>query len=175
MQEHEMHDEDFSFYSYFVPFTTKKAIIWITIIVIIVWANMLFNGFVQDDITYVIYNPALHIASSFGNANLFNGGGQYRPFPALYFATIFNLFTITSFFYHFLQLALHIACSLIVFFIFKKFLTRNISFVLSLIFLVHPINVESVSYIAQTVSPLLFALGSIPLLLVMDKKLNLKY
>lgn len=172
--EKELGEVYISFKKYLFPLTEVKVSSLIVIIGIIVFANMLFNGFIQDDYTYIINNTALQLTSSFGNNNLFNGIGQYRPFSALYFAVLYSLFGTTQFFYHFLQLFFHIICTFIVYFIFKKFFTPLFSLLLALIFLVHPINVESVSYIAQSDNPLFFLFGGIAVLLFIQKDLTIK-
>src|SRR5579872_2197126 len=103
-------ENEFSFKDLFVPFTTLKAIHWIVIVGLIVYANMLFNGFVWDDKSYIIQNPELshfNPIALFGH-NMFNAIGQYRPIPAIYFAAIFAFFKDTPFFYHVPQLVLHI-------------------------------------------------------------------
>ena len=88
-------EADFSFKDFFSPLTTTKAVTIIIIVGIIVYANMLFNGFVWDDINYIIDNPQIY---SFNIPHLlFDTGGYvsngfYRPLPALYFSMLVNLF-----------------------------------------------------------------------------------
>jgi tetratricopeptide (TPR) repeat protein len=162
----------FSFKSLFVPFTTLKASLYIIIIGLLVFGNMLFNGFVWDDKTFIILNPdvyTLNIPYLFGQ-NLFNDTVYYRPIPATYFATLYSLFTTNPFPYHVLQLMLHILNTILLFKFLSSFFKKSTSFVLSVIFLVHPMQVESVSYIAQTVSPLFFFFGILAMMGL--KKIN---
>lgn len=173
MQVHDQQKE-FSFKNYFVPLTTTKAITWIVIIGLIVYFNSLFNGFAADDIPYIVNNQLTHILNigiAFG-INDFNKAGQYRPIPALYFSLLYSLFSIYPFFYHLIQIILHIVCTVLIYFLFRKFLSPVITLSICLAFLVHPINVESVSYIAQTVSPLLFLFGITAVLLSASKNLS---
>lgn len=165
-----------SFYSLFVPLTTKKAIIFITLIGLVVFFNMLGNGFVWDDLTYIIrnyYSYKINFFYAFGS-NLYNGAGQYRPIPEFYFSVLCTLFGSTPFIYHFLQLVLHIACAILVYILFQKFFSKSLSFFLTVIFLVHPIQVESVTYIAQTISPLFFLPGILALLLSFRKDISMR-
>src|SRR6266536_38298 len=219
-------EQDFSFKSLFVPFTTKKASIIITILGFIVFGNALFNGFVCDDFPFILNNPVAHsfnIARIFSK-NIFNTAGYYRPIPALYFTSLYNMFGSQAFFYHFLQVSLHILNTIFLFLTLQTLLSRNnnketieprleekewnklsrkqkrkyqrmnnklynaaakaslipdlkinlLSFFISLIFLVHPINVESVSYIASSQSELLFLFGILALLISRKEKFSLK-
>lgn len=70
-----------------------------------------------------------------------------------------------AFLYHLIQLLLHIISSSILFIFFSLFFTDGIAFFLALIFLVHPINVESVAYIGASQSELYFLPGITALLL----------
>ncbi|HEX7042461.1 MAG TPA: hypothetical protein VF189_04380 [Patescibacteria group bacterium] len=169
-------EPEFSFKSLFVPFTKIKAVLWIGFVGYLVFFNMLLNGFVEDDKKYIIDYPLVHtvnLIATFG-INNFNIAGQYRPIPATYFSILYFLFGNISFFYHVLQLSLHISVAILVYLLFCKFLSKKISFFASLIFLVHPIQVESVSYIAQTVSPLFSLFGLIPLLILTKKVVSIK-
>lgn len=164
MQEGE---RQFSVKRYFLPFTTIKAIHFIVIIGFIVFANCLFNSFVWDDNSYIINNAGFQRLGFLGlfQGNDFNATSQYRPIPALYFSMLYHLFTTAPFFYHFMQILLHSACAILVFLFFKRFFSKKISFFLSLVFLVHPIQVESVSFIGATGNILFFLFGMIALLL----------
>src|SRR5579864_3107611 len=174
MHDHEQNE--FSFKNYFVPLTTTKAVHWIIVIGLVVFANMLFNGFVWDDITYIIINPEVHTFNLFHlfSNNEFNSSGYYRPIPAVYFALIYVIFGAQSFFYHFLQLCLNIVDACLVFYFLKKFFRLGLSFFLTLIFLVHPIQVESVSYIGASQSEIFFFFGIVALLISTRKTITRK-
>lgn len=166
-------EEDYFFKRFFIPFTTKKAIIWLIVIGLVVFANMLINSFAWDDLSYILYNPEIHTLDilSLFKPSFFNHGTQYRAFSAVYFALLHSVFTDNAFFYHFVQLALHITNTILLFVFLKKFFKKNISFLLSILFLIHPIQVESVSFIGATVSPLFFIFGITTLLIVSSKKM----
>ncbi|MGH7203481.1 MAG: tetratricopeptide repeat protein, partial [Candidatus Levyibacteriota bacterium] len=143
---------------------------WIVIIGFVVYFNALLGGFVWDDKTYIINNLDVHKVNLFGafQENLFNNGGQYRPLPVLYFSVLYSLFNTSPFFYHFIQISLHIVNAILVFILFKKFFYNKLAFFLSLIFLVHPLQVESVSYIGATGNNLFFLFGISALLLTIQ-------
>lgn len=170
-------EEDYFIKRFFMPFTTKKAIAWIIVIGIIVYANMLINGFAWDDVSYIVYNQEVHSLNFLKvfQPSYFNHGNQYRALSALYFTLIYSLFSQSPFFYHLVQLVMHVANSILVFFLFRKFFRENISFVLTLLFLVHPIQVESVSFIGASVSPLFSLFGTMAVLLVLYDKVLKRY
>ncbi len=171
MSDSQHQEEDFSLKKFFVPLTTFKVIHIIVILGFIVFGNMLFNGFVWDDKTFILLNPEVHSInlSKLLGINLFNNLVYYRPIPAIYFAILYALFTTNAFPYHLLQLCLHIINAILLYVLFKEFFKKYLSVLLSLLFLVHPMQVESVSYIAQTVSPLYFLFGISGLLLIIRK------
>lgn len=119
-------EQEFSFKGLFVPLTTLKAIHFIVIIGFIVFFSMLFNGFVWDDKSYMINNPAIHSLNIFDlfRENLFNIGGNYRPIPAIYFAILYSLFTNHPFIYHSSQLTIHIINTILLFVFLNIFLTE---------------------------------------------------
>jgi protein O-mannosyl-transferase len=171
-------DTEFSFKNFFVPFTTLKAIHWIVFIGIIVYFNVLFNGFVWDDLTYMVNNPAVHtfnLSSLFHVDNQYFGTGYYRPIAATYISLLWNLFGTSPFFYHFIQILIHIAGTCLLFIFLKRFFNITIAFFLSLIFLVHPMQVDSVSYISDTQVNLFFLFGMIAVLISLKKNLHLKH
>jgi protein O-mannosyl-transferase len=168
--------EEFTFKNFFIPLTAGKAIFWIIAIGLVVYCNVLFNGFVWDDKTYIINNPQIHkinLLYSFGNS-LFNVAGQCRPISALYLSMLYTLFKDAPFFYHAIQILLHISCAMLLYILYCKFLSRWVSFFIASIFLVHPINVEAVTYISATLDPLFSLFGLIPLIMLTKKELSNK-
>ena len=164
-------EQELTFKSLFLPLTNLKAIMIICITGFIVFFNSLFNGFVWDDLTYIINNPEIktfNLLTLIG-PNMFNSSGYFRPIPAIYFSILYNLFGSSAFFYHFIQLSLHISCVILLFLILKYFFKTPIALILSLIFLIHPINVESVVYVGASQSQLYFLFGGIAFYLALEK------
>lgn len=157
--------------------TKLKVVNLIVLLGIITFANCIFNKFVLDDYSFIVNNPEVHrlnIFASFGK-NMFNGLGYYRPIPAIYFSSLYSIFTTNQFFYHFIQITLHIANTFLVFVLFKKLFSEKLSLFLSLIFLIHPIQVESVSYIAAAGNPLFFLFGITAFILSQKNITETKY
>src|SRR6266699_1820421 len=102
----------------FVPLTTKKASLIIAILGFIVFGNALFNGFVWDDTIFLI-NPERFSTNilHFFTSNLARSVGYYRPIYLLYFALLYKVFGSQAFFYHFLQIVLHIINAIILYLI----------------------------------------------------------
>ncbi|HVA96386.1 MAG TPA: hypothetical protein VND99_01915 [Candidatus Acidoferrales bacterium] len=143
----------------------------------IVFSNCLNNGFVWDDINYIISNQALHHPLSFSyvfsKANFFNSQGMYRPLMTIYFNFLYYLYADAPYHYHLIQLWIHIINAYLVYLLFKRFFNKTLSFILSLIFLVHPLQVESVSYISGTIEPVFFLFGISALHVSLSDKLSL--
>jgi Tfp pilus assembly protein PilF len=162
---------EFSFKKYFVHLTTRKAVIWIIIVGLIVHFNTLLNGFVWDDFGLIFRNPdilSFNLLQAFSHNHVSNGG-FYRPIHTLYFSFLYLLFHNISFFYHFIQLTIHIVDSCLLFIFLKKFFGERISFILALLFLVHPINVESTAFISATTTPISTFFGLSALILIQRK------
>jgi tetratricopeptide (TPR) repeat protein len=147
--------------------TTFRVVHSILALGLITFANALFNPFVWDDHAYILLNPltqSFNFFNYFGD-NIFNNSGQYRPLTLTYFALLHTLFGNIQFFYHVTQILLHIINTSLLFVLFKFFFNKKLAFFLGLIFLVHPMQVESVSYISASGGALSFFFGIIALLL----------
>src|SRR5258708_977712 len=153
-------EEEFSLKKLFVPLTTLKAIHWIIFIGIIVYANMLFNGFVEDD-NYQI-GPNLAIQSINSVFDIFKGstfinlvpghsiGVYYKPITIAFFSFIYSIFGSNAFPFHLFQIFIFIINCCLLFFFLQQFFKQHVAFLLSLIFLIHPINSEVSLYISDT-------------------------
>lgn len=156
--------------------TSKKAIILIVLVGLAVYANTIFNGFVWDDSAQIVNNvlvhspgniPQLFGRSTFGTAE--TSLQYYRPMMSSVFAIIYSIFGQRAAFFHLFQILLHILNSILVFYLLKSFLDKKISLFLAIVFLVHPMNVESTAYISSLMEPLFFAFGMVALLISLHK------
>ena len=122
--------------------------IWIIIFLsLLVYSFGLFNGFVWDD--EFVLQKGISMPDIY-----------FRPAIIAVHSTIYNLFGPRPFFFHFFQLIFHITVTVLVYYLFKRFLKETISLVLALIFLVHPTSVEAVSF-ASAMQEVLFTLAGI--------------
>ena len=149
----------------------KKYVLFLVLVGFLVYANSLGNGFVWDDEEMVVKNTPFfqleNIPSLFTQATFYSGGGSslsgwfYRPLVMTSFLLTKIVFGPYPLGFHLVQIAFHLISSVLVFFVFRelffsenKKLSNPLSFILALIFAVHPANVESVAYIASVAEPL---------------------
>lgn len=155
---------------------SKKIFLLIVLIGFIVYINSLFNSFAFDDFPQIVNNTYVHslgyVYKIFSGSTFNYGssgelsGAYYKPIMSTFFAIIYTIFGEKAFFFHLLQLILHISNSTFVYLILKSFIRKNLSFFLALIFLVHPLNVEAVSYISALQDVLYFFFGMIVFFIV---------
>ncbi len=148
--------------------TTTKAFAIFIIIGSLIFFNGLFNSFVGDDTSQIVNNKSVHsltnIQSSFTGSTFYGGGGQtdgvyYKPLLSALYMFIYSVSGPNPFPFHLFQVALHIVNSFMVFLLLKHFFKRPLSFILSLVFLVHPMNSEAVFYISAAQEVLFFFFG----------------
>jgi protein O-mannosyl-transferase len=153
----------------------KKILLFILCIGSIVYVNNLGNAFVYDDILQISENPLTH---SLTNIHYFFMGGTffdaatgqianifYRPMSSLFFTLLYTTGGGQPFIFHLFQLLLHMTNTYLVYLFLHKFFKSPLALFLSLVFLVHPINQESVSYISNLQEILFFFFGMSALLL----------
>lgn len=144
------------------------------------------NKFVWDDEEQVVANVAVH---SVGNipqllaGSTFNSGGSaslaglyYKPLMSICFAVIYTMFGPTPWAFHFFQIGLHLGSVLLLFIILKKLWNNEwLAFVGSLLFLIHPQNVETVVYISslQDTLYMFFGLLGLTWIVISENKIGL--
>lgn len=140
----------------------------------IIYSTTLFNSFVWDTIPQIVENPDVHtlnLKRIFTSSAAFPGitnplNYYYKPVMYAIFALVYVFFQENPLGYHLVQIAFHISNAVMVLFVFRKWFKPNLSLVLALIFLVHPLNYESVGYISALQDTLFLFFGLIALLLV---------
>lgn len=161
-----------------------NIILIISLIGFFIFLPSLGNGFVWDDEEQIVNNTLIHSISNFPvffSGGAFNSGGTgnllgsyYKPLMTLSFSILYSLFGSTAFFFHLFSLIVHILNAIIIYFIFKHFFNEppagGKSFILALLFLIHPLYSEVIFYAANFQDVLFFFFGSLALLLTIYKK-----
>lgn len=144
----------------------KKNIVLLLFIVIgfLVYANSLNNRFVWDDLSLIVNNKYLQspdffreiLTGKFFNTNSLADSQEifYRPLSMLVYSVLYRLFSLNSFPFHLISLLLHITNAYLIYRLFlslfsQEKLPKTISFFAGIIFIIHPVNVETVAYISS--------------------------
>lgn len=163
----------------FVPLTNTKAVLFIIFIGLIVFSNSVTNGFVGDDNAQLINNPLVHgltyIPQLFTGSTFYSGAAQltglwYRPLMLTVYAIIYFAFGLNAFPFHIFQLSIHILNTILIFLIFRYYFKITFSLLLSLLFLVHPLNSQTVSFMGNLDDILFFFFGILALFLQLTMK-----
>lgn len=121
------------------------------------YLSFLSNQFVWDDEEQILANESVHSLSHIPqllSGSTFNSGGReslgglyYKPLMSVSFALLYTLFGPTPWAFHGFQLLLHLGSTILLYLLFRSLLARHgLSLLLSLVFLLHPLNVETVAY-----------------------------
>ncbi len=134
----------------------RILILLIVLLGFTVYANSINNSFIWDDLVLIINNVFIkswHFLPEIFTKQIASGADSpsnfYRPLQSFTYLIEYSIFQLNPFIYHFTNLVLHITNSILVF-IFIYLVSSNIfvSFLSSVLFLVHPVNVETVTYIS---------------------------
>lgn len=166
-----------------------QVIILIFVIGCVVYSTGLTNPFQGDDYGQIVNNLPVHVIANiklfFEGGTFYNGGGTnaplsgiyYRPLMTTAFSVIYSVFGSHTFYFHLFQLIVGIGSAIILYQIFRHFFNTVLSIVLSVIFLVHPINSQNFFSIPNTqdVLFLFFGLLSFWILLKFNAKKSLVF
>lgn len=148
----------------------KKSIVhrsWIKILFLItittlVYSNSLYSPFIFDDKENILNNPHIRMKeltlSSISQAAL-KSPSSSRPVANISFALNYYVFGYSSFGFRSINILIHITTGVLLYFLIKLILNANTSqsgrrqewtaFFAALIWLVHPLQIQSVTYIVQ--------------------------
>lgn len=135
----------------------KYVVLFFLLIVTLVYSNVLEGPFLYDDIDLIRDNIYVHDLSFFPEyftSNVYEGFNQtitniYRPISTLSHAVLYHFFGADPLIFHVRNVLFHGLNGFLVFQLFMRFgFRKELSFLLALLFLVHPVHAESVSYIA---------------------------
>lgn len=122
-------------------------------LVLLVYANTLRNDFTMDDDLYILRNAQVKSPSVTGLFKPTSYNNVFRPVAFGSYALNWALGGANPFGYHFLDLLLHAAVTLLLYLLLRQLLEdlqqgTTIAWVAALIFAVHPIHTEAVASIA---------------------------
>ena len=135
----------------------------ILLLTTIVYANSIYNDFTNwDDLSLVVENPAIRSLSIDNLIEIFTPkpGKTYQPVRVLSYAIDYSLWKLNPLGYHLGNIALHGFSAVILYLLLASLLNqirpesslesnRLIAFLASLLFAVHPVNVEAVTWISS--------------------------
>lgn len=146
-----------------------KWLILIALVTVGVFANSLGGEFVYDDRRQIVANALIQTPSLYGKAVTsdvwaFKGDGTvaasnyWRPTFTAWCIINYQLFGLEPFGWHLLNILLQLGVCLLAFLLLRRWgLSQLVAFIITLIFAVHPIHTESVTWIAGS-PDLLFGL-----------------
>ena len=138
-----------------IPYTERNF--WIVVGIITVCALIAFlpgfqNGYVWDDMFYIVNNEDLRQVSFRNFKTLISDYylGNWHPLTMVTYYIEYSLVKDTAWVYHFNNTVIHIINSILVFKVVEK-LSKNflIGAVTSVLFAIHPLHVESVVWAAE--------------------------
>ncbi len=130
-----------------------------------VYLNALFNDFVMDDYHIILENPYIksitYVPDIFFSNVLSYGdvrSSLYRPLAHLTWMLCYHIFGLAPWGYHLVNVLFHTGVSLLVFVIARRLFRTTVdstsselpAFVVAIVFAVHPIHVEAVTWVAAT-------------------------
>ncbi len=131
------------------------------IIVFFLYKNLLYSPFLLhwDDAKNIVDNNAIKEVSLHSIKTLFSSlyVEMYVPITQLTYLLDYQSFGLLPFGFHISSLIYHFIATFIVFFFFSFFFDKKISFILSIIFLVHPVNIEPIAWLSAR-STIIFTL-----------------
>ncbi|HNX06535.1 MAG TPA: tetratricopeptide repeat protein [Bacteroidales bacterium] len=118
--------------------------------VIVYFPTLKYAIDVWDDPYYITNNPSVHSFANFGQLFMRFYVGNYQPLTILSYMFEWALVGASPFLYHFDNMLLHLLNSLLSYVLIVK-LTKNrfLAFVTGLLFVVHPLHIESVAWASQ--------------------------
>lgn len=129
----------------------KGYIFLLIFITSLVYLNSFGNDFVWDDLNNIVQNKELNNPLGIREVFLNPSGSQifYRPIPYMTIWLDWHFWRANPAGYHLTNLIFHLACVILVFFLCKRLVqSKRLSFLAALIFAIHPVHTEAVTYIS---------------------------
>lgn len=124
----------------------------LVIAILVVYAKVIHAGFMSwDDLDYVFQTPDI---TSFSSTHLHRIWtkfyiGNYQPLPMLSYALDYALNGTNPISWHLQNILWHIACAIMLYaFVYRLTNDKTVAFFTALLFAIHPVQTESVSWVA---------------------------
>lgn len=119
------------------------------------YVNIFHNDFIWDDQAFIV---EWNLSRSFENIPAFMKGevpeghyGVYRPLRSVFYAISYKLWETNPVAYHFQSILVHLACTFLVYLIISNISKSSlIAFITSLLFGIHTVHVESITFITTS-------------------------
>lgn len=147
-------------------FIIKNLLIWIGILMVSVsiYYPSLSAGFLNFDDNWAIFNNPYVQSFNILNNFRFTYYFDYTPITTFYFSLVNKLFGMNPSYFHFFNLLIHLLNGILIFALGRKIFKFDLlaSYFFAAIFLIHPMQVESVAWLteAKNVLSVLFLLLS---------------
>src|SRR3989338_8079327 len=121
------------------------------------YGNILFGGFIFDDNTFIEHNEQIRSPANIGEiysssttaGSGISGDNFYRPNQQFVYTILYFFFGLSPFFFHLNSVLFHILNACLLFLLAGSLgISRKVALLGALIFLLHPIQTEAVSYIS---------------------------
>lgn len=147
----------------------KVAIaIFLLIILLLCYFPIFSNGFLDSwDDQWMVKNVFTESGWSAGNLYaifMHSYQGQYSPLVELNYVFLYSFFGYNPFWFHLASLVWHCGCVILIFFLVRQLLllsgegdvkvSQQVAFLVSLLFVIHPVNVESIAWISAVKVPM---------------------
>jgi Flp pilus assembly protein TadD len=161
------------------PDRQRNATAWaVCTTAFVIYVPSLFSEFVRDDPWQIVKNPQIqsweYLPRLFSTHLWSQSGAEYavhfyRPFFSVWMLVVNTIGGLSPMWWHFCSMLLHALTTLLVYRLCEKLLeSRVAAFLAALLFVVHPIHVDAVSWVSASNEILfaVFALGTMLVLVV---------
>ena len=122
-----------------------------------VYAGILSNSFAWDDHNFIQTWEEIHsfekedISAFFSGSTPPGHAGVYRPLRSFFYTLSYFLFGLNPLYYHLQAILIHLVITILMYIIIRKITSQPLlAFLVSLLFAIHPLHTEAVSYITSS-------------------------
>ena len=159
----------------------KIQLLLIVIITFLVYSNIFKNQFLLDDFDFILNWQTAHGITKI--PELLAGSvppgheGIYRPLRSIFYVISYQLWHTNTLGYHLQALFIHLICTVLVYFIAWEILKNQklFAFIAALLFGLHPIHVEEVTYITASFDTIGIAFFFLAFYLYLKKRYGLSF